>query len=88
MSSKLPADQIMFRLAVARGDEEADLLLKNASVVNVFSGEIIKTNVAIKGGCIAALGENYQEGRVVIDLEGKYLAPGLIDATCTLKVPF
>jgi adenine deaminase len=80
ISNAQPADQILSRLAAARGDEEADLLLKNGYIINVFSGEIIKTNVAIKGGCIAALGENYQEGRVVIDLEGKYLAPGLIDA--------
>ncbi len=80
LSNKLPADQILFRLAAARGEEEADLLLKNGFVVNVFSGEVIKTNVAIKGGYIAALGDNYQEGRTVLDLEGKYLAPGLIDA--------
>lgn len=80
ISKKQLTDKILSRLAVARGDEKADLLLKNGFVVNVFSGEVIKTNVAIKEGSIAALGDNYQEGRTVLDLEGKYLTPGLIDA--------
>ncbi|MDZ4131495.1 MAG: adenine deaminase [Dethiobacteria bacterium] len=80
ISNKQLADQILSRLAASRGEVEADLLLKNGFVVNVFTGEVIKTNVAIKGGHIAALGDNYQEGHTVLDLEGKYLAPGLIDA--------
>ncbi|MFO7952991.1 MAG: adenine deaminase [Bacillota bacterium] len=74
------AQKIKRRLAVARGEEPAALLLKNAKVVNVFSGEIIKGNVAIDEGFIAAVGEQYTEGKETIDLKGKYIAPGLIDA--------
>ena len=65
-------------LAVARGDEPADLLLKNAKVVNVFTGEILEADVALAGEWIAAVGEGY-EGEAIIDLEGSYLIPGLID---------
>ncbi len=62
----------------ARGDEPADLLLTNARVVNVLSGEIIDTNVATLRSRIVGLGEYH--AREVVDLEGAYLAPGLIDA--------
>ena len=67
-------------IAVARGDEPADLLLTNGRVVNVFNGEINETNLAIKGTIIAAIGREYKQGKEIIDLEGKYLTPGLIDA--------
>jgi adenine deaminase len=56
----------------------ASLLLTNAKVVNVFTGEIIKGNVAVRNGIIAGIG-NYQRGEKVIDLQGKYLIPGLIN---------
>ncbi len=65
-------------LAVARGDEPADLLLKNAKVVNVFTGEILEADVALAGEWIAAVGQGY-EGEAIIDLKGSYLIPGLID---------
>ena len=68
------------QIEVARGDREAELLLKNGRVVNVFSGEIVETNLAIEGEMIAALGREYTAGREVIDLKGQYLVPGLIDA--------
>ncbi len=64
---------------VARGDAPADLLLKNARVVNVFSGEIEETGVAIAHSRVVGLGNDYPAQRVV-DLGGKYIAPGLIDA--------
>jgi adenine deaminase len=67
-------------IEVARGEREADLLLKNGQVVNVFSGEIIETNLAIEDGMIAALSRDYTGGRKEINLNGKYLVPGLIDA--------
>ena len=63
---------------VARGDAPADLLLKNARVVNVFTGEIQHTHVAIVRSRIAGLGD-YQAHEVT-DLEGRYVCPGLIDA--------
>ena len=65
-------------IEVARGDEPADLLLKNAKVVNVFTGEIQETHVAVFDARIVGLGE-YQ-AREVIDLQGRYLCPGFIDA--------
>ncbi len=65
-------------LAVARGDEPADVLLSNACVVNVFTGEIEEMDVAIAGDHIAAVGKDYH-GETVIDLEGQIIVPGLID---------
>lgn len=65
-------------LAVARGDEPADLLFTNARVVNVFTGEILKTDVALVGEYIAAVGDGYS-GQTEIDLDGQILVPGLID---------
>ena len=67
-------------LPVARGDKPANLLLKNCRLVNVVTGEIIETNLAIQDTLIAAVGSEYTSARKIIDLEGKYAAPGLIDA--------
>ncbi len=64
---------------VARGDLPADLVLRGARLVNVYSGETYPADVAIYGSRIAAIGPNY-EGKEEIDLDGAYLAPGLIDA--------
>jgi len=66
-------------LAVARGDAPADLVLRNGRIVNVFSGEIESGDIAIVEGVIAGIGPAY-EGRVIVDLENAYIAPGLIDA--------
>ncbi len=66
-------------IPVARGEVEADLLITNANVVNVFSGDIKKTNVAIYQKRIAGVGD-YSKGKRIIDLKGKYLVPGLINA--------
>lgn len=65
---------------VAAGRAMPDLLLRSLTLVNVFSGGVMKTNVAVSGGVIAGVGEQYREGREVVDLSGKYLLPGLIDA--------
>lgn len=79
------------RIAVARKKEPADLLLKNARLINVFNSEIMETAIAIKNGFIAAVGTDYNQAEVSIDLKGQYLAPGLIDAhlhiESTLLVP-
>ncbi len=61
----------------ALGREPVDLLLKNAQLVNVISGEIYKTNLAAVDGRIVGFGE-YESHRTV-DLEGSYLAPSFID---------
>jgi adenine deaminase len=64
---------------IAHGEQEADLLLRNARLVNVYSGEIYLTDIAIAGEQVAALGVGYQ-ARETIDLHGRYVCPGLIDA--------
>ncbi|MGB5890109.1 MAG: amidohydrolase family protein, partial [Thermoanaerobaculia bacterium] len=71
----MPLDEL---IRYARGDEPADLLLTNGRVVNVLSGEIVETDVAILRSRIVGLGA--YEANEVLDLEGAYLAPGLIDA--------
>ena len=65
-------------ISVARGDASADLLLKNAQIVNTFVGNIEEGNVAIYGDRIAGVG-NYQQAKEIIDLKGSYLAPGLLN---------
>jgi adenine deaminase len=65
-------------IAAAKGDLPADLLLANARIVNTFTAEIESGNVAICGGRIAGIGD-YHQAEEVIDLEGKFLAPGLIN---------
>jgi adenine deaminase len=65
-------------ISVARGDAPADLLLKNAKIINTFVGVIEEGNVAIYGDGIAGIG-NYQKAKEIIDLKGSYLAPGLIN---------
>ncbi len=67
------------RMAAARGDVPADLLLTNGRLVNVFSGEIYPVEIAIKGSRVIGLGPGYQAAET-LDLGGRYVAPGLIDA--------
>src|SRR5712671_7690409 len=66
------------KLRIARGERPAELLFKNANLVNVLSGEIYRTQVAVEDGRVIGMGD--YEGIKVIDLEGAYLAPSLIDA--------
>lgn len=66
-------------LAVARGEQPADLLLHNARLVNVFSAQIEQTSIAICGDRIAGVGSGYRAAKV-LDLDGAYVTPGLIDA--------
>ncbi|HEX8035097.1 MAG TPA: adenine deaminase [Ktedonobacterales bacterium] len=69
-------------LAVARGDEPADLLLTNCRLVDVFSGEVYPAEVALCGGRIAGVSATpgVYAGEVVRDLGGQFVAPGFIDA--------
>jgi len=71
-------------ISVAKGELPADLILANAKVVNVFTGEVEPGNVAICGDTIAGAG-NYRQAKQVLDLEGKYLAPGLINGHTHLE---
>jgi adenine deaminase len=66
------------RIAVARGDEPADLVVRNGRVLSVFTREWLETDVAVCDGFIAALGE--YEGTDELDAGGRFVVPGLIDA--------
>jgi adenine deaminase len=65
------------RIRIALGEGKVDLLIKNGRVVNVFSGEIDKKDVAIYGGMIVGFGD--YEAKKIIDVKGDFLCPGLID---------
>lgn len=65
-------------IEAARGEVKIDLLIKNAKVINVLSGEIYETDVAVHHGIIAGFGA--YDAEIVIDLKRQYLCPGLIDA--------
>ena len=71
-------------IAVARGDQPADLILANAGVVNTFTGEVTAGNVAICGDHIAGVGD-YHEAKQTLDFSGKYLSPGFIDGHVHLE---
>ena len=71
-------------ISVAKGELLADLVLANARVVNVFTGEIEASNVAIYQGRIAGVGD-YHQAKEVLDLGGRHLAPGLIDGHIHLE---
>ena len=64
-------------IRVGRGDRPADLLIQNARVIDVLSGEIVSTDVALHAGRVAGFG--HYEAQAYMDLEGRYLAPGFID---------
>ncbi len=70
-------DVLKNRIAAGRGDVCADLVLKNARVINVFTNEIETADIAISGNYIVGVGE-YQ-GRKEVNLHGSYVCPGLID---------
>ena len=64
-------------LDTALGKQKSDLVLKNANLVNVYSGEIYETDIAIAHGLIVGLGK--YDGKKEIDVQNKYAVPGLID---------
>jgi len=65
-------------MSVAKGELPADLLLANAKIINVFNGKIEPGNIAICGEKIAGVGD-YHKAKEVVDVRGKYIAPGLIN---------
>src|SRR5438309_9400125 len=69
--------QIEHKLAVARGEKAAQKLFRNARVVNVLSGEIHAANVAVDEGRVIGFGD--YDAKEIVDLDGAYLAPSLID---------
>jgi adenine deaminase len=71
--------QLTKTIEAARGGRPVAVLLKNAKLVNVFTGEIYETEIAIERTRIVGLGPGY-EAQAVIDLKGRYVCPGFIDA--------
>src|SRR2546421_5110719 len=74
-------DGLRRRIWIARGEMPADLVLRDARLVNVCSGECYAADVAITGGLVvgvSAPGDGYH-GKQERDLQGRWLAPGLID---------
>ncbi len=71
------------RLAVARGDEPADLVIRGAKVFSVFTREWLDGDLAVADGYVAGLGD--YEGLEVLDAPGKFLVPGFIDAHMHLE---
>ena len=71
------------RLAVARGDEPADLVIHGGRVLSVFTREWLEVDVAICDGVIAGLGS--YEGHETVDADGAFVVPGLIDAHMHLE---
>ena len=69
---------------IARREIPAELVLKNCRIVNVFSGEILRGEIAVTDGIIVGMGEGYT-GNVEIDIEGNYVAPGFIDSHLHLE---
>ena len=70
-------------IAAAAGREPADLVLKNATFVNVFSNELSTMDIAVAEGLIVGMG-SYQ-GRSEVDCTGKIVLPGFLDAHIHLE---
>ena len=73
----MQSDELKRRISAGRGDALADLVLRNARIVNVFTDEIDTADIAISGNSIVGVGAYH--GRKEVDLHGKYVCPGLID---------
>jgi adenine deaminase len=71
------------RLAVSRGDEPADLVIRGGRVFSVFTREWLETDVAVVDGMVAGLGS--YEGRDTLDAAGRFVVPGFIDAHMHLE---
>lgn len=70
-------------IPAARGERPVDILLKNTTVVNLLSGDIVQTNIAIYRGKIVGFGD--YSAKQTIDVKGLYAAPGLIDGHVHLE---
>ncbi len=71
------------RIRVALGNEPVDMLLKNAHLVNVFSGSVHEADIAVHEGIFIGFGD--YPAKITVDLKGRYVAPGLIDGHVHLE---
>ena len=65
-------------IKTAKGEIEADIVIKNAKLINVLSEEIYETDIAVSDGKIAGISKNYK-GKKEIDVQGAYVSPSFID---------
>src|SRR4051812_12128412 len=72
------------RIAIARGDEPADVVLRGGRVFSVFTGEFLDADVAFAGEHVAGVGDGY-DGREIVDVSGLTLLPGFIDGHMHLE---
>src|ERR687886_2528747 len=73
------------RIAVARGDEPADVVVRGGRVFSVFTREWLEADVAIADGYVAGLGD--YDGAEEVDASNRYVVPGFIDAHMHLESP-
>ena len=78
-----PVSELSRRLAVARGDEPADVVVRGGRVLSVFTREWLDTDIAIADGWIAGLGD--YDGEEIVDASGRYVVPGFLDAHMHLE---
>lgn len=71
------------RIKIARGEAIADLLIKNAKIINVLSGDIHKEDIAIAHGRVVGFGD--YKAKEIMDIRGLYLSPGFIDSHIHLE---
>jgi adenine deaminase len=77
------ASTLSRRLAVARGDEPADLVIRGGRVLSVFTREWLDADIAVVDGFVAGLGD--YEGAETLDVAGRYVVPGFVDAHMHLE---
>jgi adenine deaminase len=76
------------KISFAKGHERVDLVVKNAKIVNVFSGEIHQTDVAIADGIFVGFGEEGYNTKKLYDAQGRFMCPGLIDGHIHIESTF
>ena len=81
INRKVKKKQRMIRVAL--GQEKADVVLKNAAYVNVFSNELCHGDIAVVGGLVVGMGD--YAGETEYDMTGKIVVPGFIDAHIHLE---
>jgi adenine deaminase len=84
MTKELFERDLARRLAVARGEHPADLVINGGRVLSVFTGELLDADIAVAGQYVAAVGPGY-EGKETFDATGLILLPGFIDGHMHLE---
>lgn len=81
VTQKIPRKELEKVLAVARGDQPADLLIKNVRILDLVNGDITASAIAISGSYIAGIGKEYESQGAVrtIDAQNAVAVPGFID---------